>query len=177
MSPLSFCKASCFFIFFPLPKHSFETHLLGPSSLPILVCMHWGTFVVFANACLSRGSSFELLGQSLQPASLLERKWFLTCLGRSQLLISNVPGQRTKFEPVTTTQCQHPVLGPTGAFEKIWISFWYCFGCRSAQAPSLQIKCAWEWQIACRGLPKPGQAATRDAAWSWPLQHAFLAYD
>ena len=47
VSPLSFYMVSCFYIFLPLPKHSFEASLLGSSSLPIFVCMHWETLVVF----------------------------------------------------------------------------------------------------------------------------------
>ena len=47
VSPLSFYMVSCFYIFLPLPKHSFEANLLGSSSLPIFVCMHWETLVVF----------------------------------------------------------------------------------------------------------------------------------
>ena len=47
MSPLSFYMASCFYLSVPLLKHSFEASLLGSSSLPIFVCMHWETLVVF----------------------------------------------------------------------------------------------------------------------------------
>ena len=41
-------------------------------------------------------SSFALLGRSLQPAGLLERKWVLACFGHSQLLTSKFiqPGQK-----------------------------------------------------------------------------------
>ena len=74
VSPLSFYKVSCFYIFPPLSKHSFEARLLGSSSLPMFVCMRWGTLVAFARACLSCGSSFGLLWQSLQPASLWRKK-------------------------------------------------------------------------------------------------------
>ena len=62
VSPLLFSKVSCFCIFFPLSKHSFEAHLLEPSSLGIFVCVHWGTYVAFARTCLPCGSSFALLG-------------------------------------------------------------------------------------------------------------------
>ena len=69
VSPLSFYMVSCFYIFLPLPKHSFEASLLESSSLPIFVCMHWELLVVFV---VSHGSSFALLGRSLQPATLLK---------------------------------------------------------------------------------------------------------
>ena len=56
VSPLSFYMVSFFYIFLPLPNHSFEAGLLGSSSLPIFVCMHW---------------------------DLLSPMWFLLCAARA----------------------------------------------------------------------------------------------
>ena len=76
MNPLSFYMVSCFYTFLALPKHSFDASLLGSSSLPIFVCMHWESLGNTCGCCLPCGSSFALLGRSLQPASLLEGKLF-----------------------------------------------------------------------------------------------------
>ena len=73
VSPLSFYMVSCFYIFLPLPKHSFEANLLGSSSLPIFLHALGNTCGFCSLPC---GSSFALLGRSLQPATLLEGKLF-----------------------------------------------------------------------------------------------------
>ena len=96
VSPLSFYGFPVFtyFVFFePLLKHSLEARPLGSSSLAIFVCARWGALVLLP---VPVWSSFALLGRSLQPAGLLERKWVLACFGHSQLLTSKFiqPGQK-----------------------------------------------------------------------------------
>ena len=97
MSPLSFYRLPVFPYFgqyLPLFKHSFEARPLGSSYLAIFVCARWSALVLLP---VPVWSSFALLGQSLQPAGLLERKWVLACFGHSQLLISKFiqPGIKT----------------------------------------------------------------------------------
>ena len=85
VSPLSFYMVSCFYIFLPLPKHSFEASLLGSSSLPIFVCMHWETLVVFvvSHVVPPLRCSGGLSNQQL----FWKENGFLACFGHSQLLI------------------------------------------------------------------------------------------
>ena len=85
VSPLSFYMVSCFYIFLPLPKHSFEASLLGSSSLPIFVCMHWETLVVFvvSHVVPPLRCSGGLSNQQLFWKEIV----FLACFGHSQLLI------------------------------------------------------------------------------------------
>ena len=103
VSPLSFCSPVC--------KHSFEAHPLGSSSLAIFVCTCWSALVLLPVPVLS---SFALLGESLPPAGLLERKWVLACFGHSQLLTSKFiqPGHKTlvhHYNILPTSTCP-PVL-------------------------------------------------------------------
>ena len=114
VSPLSFCKVSCFFIFFPCLSIVLKRICLGPHRCRSLFACIGARLWVLPMLVSHVVPPLSCSGSLSNQQSLLERKWFLTCFGRSQLPISNVPGQRTKFEPVTTTQCQHPVLGPTG---------------------------------------------------------------
>ena len=93
-----------FWQFLPLFKHSFEARPLGSSSLAIFVCARWGALVLLP---VPVWFSFALLGWSLQPASLLERKWVLACFGHSQLLTSKFiqPGHKTFNILPTSTTC------------------------------------------------------------------------
>ena len=95
--PLTVLHGFLFYIYFgnilPLLKHSFEARPLGFSSLAIFVCARWGALVLLP---VPVWSSFALLGRSLQPASLLERKWVVACFGHLQLLTSKFiqPGHK-----------------------------------------------------------------------------------
>ena len=144
--------------FLPLFKHSFEARPLGSSSLAIFVCARWSALVLLP---VPVWSSFPLLGRSLQPASLLERKWVLACFGHSQLLTSkfNYPAGAQNFSPSlqhTTIYYQlpppiPPVLWPVGhpgrfwkdfsiVLDVVWVSFWVSFCAGSIFASHMRAR-------------------------------------
>ena len=135
VSPLSFYR-----LYLPLFKHSFEARPLGSSSLAIFVCARWSALVLLP---VPVWSSFALLGRSLQPAGLLERKWVLACFGHSQLLTSKFiqpgPGHKTFIHhynilPTSATRsaCFVTSRSPGVLLERF---LGVVFGYRSARAP------------------------------------------
>ena len=178
--PLSFYQLSCFYIIWQLfasVKHSFEARPLGSSSLAIFVCARWRALVLLP---VPVWSSFALLGQSLQTADLLERKWVSACFGHSQLLTSKFiqPGHRSlvhHYNILPTSATCSASFVTRALLERFSYRLGIVLGivlrglhlCKSHA-------CETEWIARC-GIPKLGQAAKRDTAWSWPLQHAYTA--
>ena len=82
------CRVSCFYIFWQFLYLCLSIFLkrvhLDPHPWRFLFA-RVGAHLCF---CPPVWSSFALLGRSLQPAGLLERKWVLACFGHSQLLTS-----------------------------------------------------------------------------------------
>ena len=100
VSPLLFYMVSCFYIiyiFLPMPKHSFEASLLGSTSPPIFVCMHWETLLVFVVSHVV--PPLRCSGSLSNQQVFWKENCFLACFGHSQLLIRMYPASAHNFSP------------------------------------------------------------------------------
>ena len=147
---------SYFYIFLPLPKHSFEASLLGSSFLPIFVCMHWKPLVAFVLPC---GSSFALHGGSPSSKPFGRKHVFWHALATHSCYFKMYPASAQNFSPSLrhTTNILFVTSWSAGALlERFEYRLGIVLGIVLRGLHLCQSYVRETGRIACRGLPKPG---------------------